>query len=153
MLASTLKNAGKDMTTFSVVFFVLACAYSQFAYLIFGSKLDGYKNFITTLESLLSVLLGAFDYYDYANSEPVIGPLFFFSFIFVMVFLLTNMFVSIINDTFAMVKEDATLQSNEYEIVDFMLGRIETLTGIKLTGNREDSKKKYISGEILLFYQ
>ena len=147
LLASTLKNAGKEMRTFSVVFFITISAYSQLAYVVFGSHLASYNNFMTTLESLLSLLLGSFDYEELATANPYLGPFFFFSFILLMVFMLTNMFVSIINDTFSAVKEDVNLQSNEYELLDFMLGRFEAMTGLKLTGSSQQAQEKYLQGE------
>jgi hypothetical protein len=37
---------------------------------------------------------------------PIVGPVFFMSFIFVGVFVLLNMFLAIINESYANVKED-----------------------------------------------
>ena len=70
LLASTLRNAGREMSTFSVLFFITISAYSQFAYVVFGSRLNSYSNFMTTLESLLSLLLGSFDYEELAGLIP-----------------------------------------------------------------------------------
>ena len=61
-LAATLKAAAGDMGTFSVVFFTVIVAYTAFAYFIFGRKLHTYRTFVTTLETLFSIMLGSFDY-------------------------------------------------------------------------------------------
>ena len=47
-----------------------------------------------------------------------------------MMFVMLNMFVTIINESFAMVQMDISKQSNDYEIVDFLLLRMEQWTGI-----------------------
>ena len=143
MLSATLRNSAKDMVTFSVVFFTVLSAFSQFSYIIFGSKLQGYATFITTVESLIAMLLGSFDYDELAEAEPVLGPILFFTFVIVMMFALLNMFLSIINDTFAQVKEDASKQSNDYEMVDFMMTRFETLTGLNISKAIEKVKTKF----------
>ena len=144
MLSSTLRLAADDMATFSVVFLIVLLAYAQFAYLLFGRYLISYSSFISTLETLLSTSLGGFNYDELSHINSVLGPIYFFSFVLVIVFALMNMFVSIINDTFTMVKNDIGLQSNEYEILDFMWARFQTWSGIEFSklwpGSKENPK-------------
>ena len=65
-----------------------------------------------------------------------------------MIFVMLNMFVSIINDTFAMVQEGVSKQSNDYEIVEFMMTRLEQWTGIPFT--KMNSEEKFCVGEFQL---
>ena len=58
-----------------------------------------------------------------------------------MMFVMVNMFVTIINDTFAAVQHDIAKQSNDYEIVEFMLQRLEQLTGLPVS--KLNSLEKY----------
>ena len=65
--------------TFSVVFFTLMFGYGSFAYFIFGRRLWTYRTFISTTETLLSVMLGSFNYRELVQVEPTLGPVFFFT--------------------------------------------------------------------------
>jgi len=66
----------------------------------------------------------------------------------VFFFILLAMFVTIINEAFAAVCDDASKQSNDYEMVDFMIGRFKHWTGLagvmkKLgKGNSDDDGSK-----------
>ena len=62
-------------------------------------------------------------------------------YVLVMMFVMVNMFVTIINDTFAAVQYDIAKQSNDYEIVEFMLQRLEQLTGLPVS--KLNSLEKY----------
>jgi len=44
--------------------------------------------------------------------------------------MLLTMFVTIINEAFAAVCDDTSKQSNEYEMVDFMIARFKRWTGL-----------------------
>jgi len=48
----------------------------------------------------------------------------------VFFFILLGMFVTIINEAFAAVSDDNKKQSNDYEMVDFMVGRFKQWTGL-----------------------
>ncbi len=146
MLASTLKHSAKDMATFSIVFSIVMAAYSSFAYVTLGGKLADYATFLTTIQSLFAMILGSFNYEEITRAHPILGPIFFFSFVVVMMFILLNMFLSIINDTFTQVKADANKQSNDYEIIDFMFARFQTFTGLNISKAIEKMKHKYFKG-------
>jgi len=48
----------------------------------------------------------------------------------VVFFMLLSMFITIINEAFAAVCDDVSKQSNEYEMVDFMISRFKHWTGL-----------------------
>jgi lipoate-protein ligase A len=53
-----------------------------------------------------------------------------FFFVVGVTFIVVNMFVSILNETFATVREDLSKQPNEHEIISFMISRFKKFTGI-----------------------
>jgi len=54
----------------------------------------------------------------------------FLLYMLVFFFVLLAMFVTIINEAFAAVCDDISKQSNEYEMVDFMIARFKHWTGM-----------------------
>ena len=64
-------------------------------------------------------MLGDFDFPSYQAAHPSLGPLFFIIFIFIVFFILLNMFLAIINDTYAEVKSDLAQQEDEFALGDY----------------------------------
>ena len=124
VLSSTLKQCAEDMIGFSLVFFIIFAAYSMAAYIFFGKYLTDYKTFVTTLESLMAMLLGSFDYIALKSAQAVIAPMFFLSFVVVNMFIVLNMFLSIINDTLNVVKTSSDKQGDDYLVTDYILDLI-----------------------------
>lgn len=70
----------------------------------------------------LRIILGDFNYYDLENAHYLLGPLYFIMYIMVVFFILFNMFLAIINDTYSSVKEESADAPNEFEVMDFFKG-------------------------------
>ncbi|KAJ7390029.1 polycystic kidney disease protein 1-like [Desmophyllum pertusum] len=76
-------------------------------------------------------MLGKFSYVSLERTNRVLGPLMFFFYSIGVVFILVNMFLSIIIENFRRVKGNNDLQSNEHEIVDFMAGQFMNWLGLR----------------------
>ena len=132
MLSSTLKACIKPLSSFFLLFIIIFLAYSQFAFLIFGPKMSDYSSFHRCLANMLGMTLGSFDFDALESTNRILGPVFFFSYIMVMVMILMNVFLSIINDTFNEINSDVSKQSSDSDIADFMLNRF--VATVKRTG-------------------
>lgn len=131
VLAQTLKGSAGPLAAFSVVFLVFFFSYSLFAFAVFGKDLSEFYNFVATCETVMGILLGAFDYRAITTAAPILGPIFFFTFMVFGTFILMNMFLTIVLDVFSEVKASIDEQENEYEIVDFMIRRFRKFTGMQ----------------------
>ena len=89
--------------------------------LIFGGNLYEYRSYPTSVASIFNLLLGKFSYHQFAQTNMVLGPVFFFGFNIMVNWILMNMFISILDDAFSEVKENTRLQSNDYEMIDFIM--------------------------------
>lgn len=69
--------------------------------------------------TLFRIILGDFDFHQIENANRVLGPTFFITYVFFVFFVLLNMFLAIINDTYAEVKSDIASQESEFEITDY----------------------------------
>ena len=69
----------------------------------------------------LRIILGDFNFAELENAHFALGPLYFIFYILVVFFILFNMFLAIINDTYSTVKADPG-NGNEFEVVDFFRG-------------------------------
>lgn len=69
---------------------------------------------------------GVFNWSEFHDSNKFFGPLFFVSFMLIINFILINMFLSIVNDAFAVVKHEHIHLSNDYELMDFMWYKLKS---------------------------
>lgn len=137
ILADTLKHAWKPLGMFSIVMGIVLISTFAFATIVFGRQMYGYRNMLVTAATQISLLLGKFDFFEYQNTNRVIGPIFFFLYIIMVNWILLNMFLSIINDSFEVVSDGLQEQSNDYEIVDFIMDQFKTWIGVGKTRKDE----------------
>lgn len=130
LLGSTIGECAKPLGSFCISFMIVFLAYAILAYLVFGLDNDKFRNFFTTIETQISIILGDFDYEELSSTNRILGPAYFFSFMYFSVFYLLNMFMAIINDSFSEVKSSNDKQKNEYEMVEFILARFKENLGI-----------------------
>ena len=129
LLGDTVKACTKDLKLFMITFFIYFFSFCMAGYLLFGRHLKDYLSFVTTIESLFAFSLGVFDFDAFRETQPTLGPLFFFAYIMVVYIGLMGMFMTIINDAYVEVMENTDLQGNEYEIVDFICNKIKGMFG------------------------
>ncbi|XP_013386005.1 uncharacterized protein LOC106155635 isoform X1 [Lingula anatina] len=150
IIGVTLKEAGKPMITFGIVFFVLFFAYAQLMYNIFGHMLLDYSTFITCCETMFSMMLNKFDFYQIDEINPFFARIVFVSFMVIVSFIMVNLFLTLIMEAFAWAKFDLSKQKNDYEIVDFMVSRFKGLFGMSTQKKPEPyvpSQFQYVGGD------
>uniref|UniRef100_A0A1I8IF70 EF-hand domain-containing protein n=1 Tax=Macrostomum lignano TaxID=282301 RepID=A0A1I8IF70_9PLAT len=122
-LSSTLSACAKDLMGFAVMFFIVFFAFAQLGYLIFGTQIKDFREFHHSVFTLFRIILGDFDFHQLESANRVLGPLFFLLYVFFVFFVLINMFLAIINDTYSEVKTDLANQPNEFEMADYFKER------------------------------
>ena len=144
LLGCTIKSAGRELAHFGIIFGLVFVGFAHLCYLVFSHELYKFHTFVTTVETLISVMLGKFSYVSLERTNRVLGPLMFFFYSIGVVFILVNMFLSIIIENFNRVKQNNDLQSNEHEIIDFITEQFMNWLGFKsrsIFRNRVDVEK------------
>ncbi|GMT25065.1 hypothetical protein PFISCL1PPCAC_16362, partial [Pristionchus fissidentatus] len=118
-LSATLSRSAKDIGGFAVMFFVFFFAYAQFGYLVFGTQIKDYSTFYDAVFALLRTILGDFDFHALERANRVLGPIFFITYVFFVFFVLLNMFLAIINDTYVEVKAELARQPDDFQVASF----------------------------------
>ncbi|KAL0219099.1 hypothetical protein P9112_004752 [Eukaryota sp. TZLM1-RC] len=104
-LIHVISAALVDIAWFSVAFFVIMLGFACWANLTFGSHLLDFKTIQHSMMTLFRMILTDFDYYSLYHVNSVIGPLFLICFMFFAFFVLINMFIAIITDSFTLIRE------------------------------------------------
>jgi len=118
-LASTLSRCAGDVAGFAVMFFIVFFAFAQLGYLLFGTQVEDFSSFSNAIFTLLRTILGDFNFHEIEAANRILGPIFFLSYVFFVFFVLLNMFLAIINDTYSEVKAEIAAQKNDFEIADY----------------------------------
>ncbi|XP_075790711.1 polycystin-2-like protein 1 [Pelodiscus sinensis] len=147
-LSSTLARCAKDILGFAIMFFIVFFAYAQLGYLLFGTQVENFSTFIKCIFTQFRIILGDFDYNAIDNANRVLGPIYFVTYVFFVFFVLLNMFLAIINDTYSEVKEELSSQKSELQLSDILKqGYHRTLARLKLKKERiSDVQKALQSG-------
>nr|XP_033799607.1 polycystic kidney disease 2-like 1 protein [Geotrypetes seraphini] len=147
-LSSTLARCAKDILGFAIMFFIVFFAYAQLGYLLFGTQVENFSTFVKCIFTQFRIILGDFDYDAIDNANRILGPIYFVTYVFFVFFVLLNMFLAIINDTYSEVKEELSNQKNELQFTDILKqGYNRTLFKLKLKKERiSDVQKALQSG-------
>nr|CAB3264909.1 polycystin-2-like [Phallusia mammillata] len=119
-LQSTLSRCSKDIAGFAIMFFIIFLAYAQLGYLVFGTQVKDFSTFSESIFTQFRIILGDFDFHELEAAHRVLGPIFFMTYVFFVFFVLLNMFLAIINDTYSEVKAEISMQKSEFEISDYI---------------------------------
>ncbi|XP_070548690.1 polycystin-1-like protein 2 isoform X2 [Ptychodera flava] len=138
LMVGTISAARKDLVNFCIVFAIVFLAFGQMCYMLFSCTLLTYSTLLRTVETLLSTLLGAFDYDEMAQAQPVLGPIVFFAFIMTSMMILLNMFITAVMMAYSTVQEDKSRFCEDYEIVDFIWDNVMEILGIDNTNQSSE---------------
>ncbi|XP_055877058.1 uncharacterized protein LOC106077240 isoform X2 [Biomphalaria glabrata] len=130
MLSATLENSARSLLHFGLIFTIVFMAFSQLFYVTYMCIEVNYASFLSTLISGVLMMMGNFDIHTMVMQVPILTQIIVLAYVITVSFIIINMFVSILNETFAAVREDVKKQGNDYEIVDFMLQRFKKWTGL-----------------------
>ncbi|KAF1756231.1 hypothetical protein GCK72_012684 [Caenorhabditis remanei] len=127
-LSSTLTRSAKDIGGFAVMFAVFFFAFAQFGYLCFGTQIADYSNLYNSAFALLRLILGDFNFSALENCNRFFGPAFFVAYVFFVSFILLNMFLAIINDSYVEVKAELARKKDGEGILDWFMNKVRGLT-------------------------
>ncbi|XP_076441454.1 uncharacterized protein LOC143280592 [Babylonia areolata] len=133
MLAETLRHGGRTMLHFSLIFWIVFLAFTALFFLSFMTVDAKYSSFIGSMVACVLMLMGKFDIYTLTMAQPYLSQVLVFLFVLTLSFMVLNMFVSILTDTFARVRLRAIRQGNRHEILQFFIARLRRFLGTKKT--------------------
>ncbi|CAF1035223.1 unnamed protein product [Adineta ricciae] len=136
LFARTLQYAARELISFAFMFTIVFMAFVILFYLLFVSKLSSCSSVLQTVRMLFEITLMKFDAHELSGAAAFLGPFCFSLFILIVVFVCMSMFLTIVNDSFRVVRDMGKTQaSHDQHIFSFMTGKLRTWIGI---GNSND---------------
>lgn len=127
ILNDTLRYAEKNLKSFMFLLCLLVLAFSHFGLLMFGSYMGDYSTLYNSFITLFNFAMGESDYEGIIEANRVIGPVFYFSFIFGVVFTFMTIFIAIINFAIGESKQDQKRLKNDLEVVDYIYEKLSLI--------------------------
>ena len=124
VIGKTLSRISSPILSFCLPFISGFFAFGMLAFTIFGTELEDYSSFVRTMVTQFGMTLGDFDFEAIFMVNPTVATLYFFSFIGLNVMVLMNMFIAIINDSYAEIQEETAEIENELEIIDYVTSNV-----------------------------
>ncbi len=145
VLGTTIaKSAGSLMGMGSGVLLILI-AYSMAGYIKFCPHLSDYSTIKEVMITLTSSFLGNFDFDSIDRVGGTAGRAYLLTYLLVMIFLMINMFITVLCEFMEAIKNDETAVPPDHEVVDFLLNSVKNL--VKPEEEEEEEDTKPPSGE------
>ena len=147
-MMGTLTRAARPLVSYFVVFVSAVLAYTQLGFLLLSSAMGPYSSFFNSLRAVLQMLLGGkMFFYEIKSVNSLLGPLFVFLYMFTMTFILLNMFLAILNESYWEVADSPENDFSNADLGHFMITYLRR--NVKLLGGRlVKSLKKHFQGRM-----
>ncbi|XP_066504124.1 polycystin-1-like protein 2 [Hoplias malabaricus] len=129
-ITCALQQAWTELSSLIVVIIIIFLAYAVLSNLLFGWKLNTYKTLIDAAMAMVSLQLGIFNYDEVLDLNPILGAFLIGSCIIFVLFVVLNIFISVILQAFRKERRHHKA-SEEEEIMDLVLMKMCSFLGIK----------------------
>jgi polycystin 1L2 len=134
----TLKNCFGELISFSFVFFIVWFAFVQLMFLIYGSEFEDYSSITKAMSTSFSLMIGngvAGDIGKFKNK--IIGPAIFSSYNVIIICFALNIFISIITDSFEMLRLEDTANIENVSFLRHVWKKFEKIPWKSWKRNKE----------------
>lgn len=118
-LALTLKHCIGELFGFGIMFSFVWLAFVQLMYLFFYDKIVSYSTPINAFTTSFECLVGKFDQNLKVSTNWALGPLIFTIYPIIMAFMMINIFITIVCESFKEIRFEINKHGNELEIIAF----------------------------------
>lgn len=119
---ATLRKSGSHLLSFACIFVCAQMLFGITAYCLFGQSLYSYRSFLDTIYSQMTAMLGKFNTGAMFNAAGWTSRIFFFVYSFTMVYLLLNMLVAILTDSY---HETRNIDFSEsYQLLQLLIDKV-----------------------------
>jgi len=130
----TLKKAFWDIASMFIVFMLIIMGFSITGHLIYGSNMKEYHSLISSISTVLRLSIGEINYSELLKVNSYFTPVFITTYIFMVVFVMMNMFIAVISEYFIRVKllENETKNKKKKNYILSFLRKIQYCFNKKL---------------------
>jgi hypothetical protein len=109
----------KDLLSFGLLFLILWFSFVQTMYLIFNEKSAQFASLVTSMETLFQLILGKFYVLPIIKANALFGSIFYILYNVLVVFMLINIFLSILTDHYNEARTSTDLDKEDPELFNY----------------------------------
>ncbi|SPP78719.1 blast:Polycystic kidney disease 2-like 1 protein [Drosophila guanche] len=110
---TTLSRCSKDLAGFSLMFGIVFVIYARLGLLLFGGNHPDFYSIVISMLTMIRMILGDFRYNLIQESDRLIGSIYFITYILLVFFILLNIFLAIIMESYSAVKSGTDIQGSQ----------------------------------------
>ncbi|KAM4614082.1 polycystin-1-like protein 3 [Discoglossus pictus] len=132
LITMTLKKVWTELSGFLLTILILLVAYSITCNLLFGWSVSSYRTIFESAVTIISLLIGLFNYDEVLTLDPILGSLLITTCVIFLIFVVLNIFLSGMLGVFSQERQSPT-PYKEREIVELLMLKLSGLLGIRKT--------------------
>lgn len=121
LLIRTIEAAKWTLLSIGLILSITIIGFSISGYMMFGTKIENFRDVPNTVMTLLRVLLGDFDYNEIRDESRTYAGFYYLLFVCIGVFLVLNMFLAVISYYFSELVGEEKEKGDEGEYVMSLL--------------------------------
>ncbi|XP_078594471.1 polycystin-1-like protein 2 [Branchiostoma floridae x Branchiostoma japonicum] len=129
-LMSVFRGMAVEFSAFIFYFFLCFSGFGVSAYFMFGATATTYRSISISFSTLFQMSLGVFDHTELTEANPILGPIFFVTFICFMFLVLMNIAVAIIDSALPDVRNHVMPEDDRY-FIQGLWERFTSLLGLQ----------------------
>jgi len=118
-LAAFLKSL-KELFSFSIVFFIVWLSFVQAIFILMNYQSYEFSTFNRSMETCFQIILGKFNANSFLLSNSVLTPILFAFYNIVILFVMFNIFVTILTDHYNLTKQDDMLYKKDPGLFNYI---------------------------------
>ncbi|KAL0238928.1 hypothetical protein PCE1_004619 [Barthelona sp. PCE] len=146
-LMLVLQVAAGDLISLIIVMAIVFWGYVSMGQIAFGIDVSEFRNIAQSALTLFRAALGDVDFQPLYDANRFLGPVFYISFMFLMLLVLLNMLIGILGDTYTVVREQ--IANDPDVLLDSIVKYFkQSFIGRKLLGEPD---MEWVSNKLLSF--
>ena len=135
ILGCALSRSATTLLSCAAVGGIIFMAFTMGAYLLFF-ELQPYSTIWTCLASQVSAFLGKFNFTQLVAAYGTLAGTYLLIYLLIMIVVIMNIFISMLNEFLAKVKDDSFLNNQDFRVVDHFLETLKTVVAGKFNSNK-----------------
>lgn len=145
LFIEAFKRSLKDLFSFGIVFLVVFMSFVQAIYILLNSQTYEFSSINRSMETCFQIILGKFNSNTFILSNSVLTPILFAFYNVVMLFVMMNIFVSILMEHYNLTRGDENLKKEDPRLFNYVMSKIKPLIFWKKDKKIEDEKHVYLN--------
>jgi hypothetical protein len=142
-LAAFLKSL-KELFSFSIVFFIVWLSFVQAIFIIMNYQAYEFSTFNRSMETCFQIILGKFNSNIFILANTVLAPILFAFYNIVILFVMLNIFVTILIDHYNLTKQDDTLYKKDPGLFNYIGSIFKPLLFWRKESSRKNKDHVYL---------